>query len=377
MNTLFYHSHVPDFTTSNVYKGMAGLMIIRDELDTGDETTGLRFPSGKYDVPLVFNDKVFDQNGQLFFDTFNLDGIIGDKPAVNGVIQPYFRVDCRRYRFRTLNTGPSRIIQYYLYNQTTNTWIANPFLQIATDGNLLEKPVLRGFVQNSVAERYDVIVDFNRIAKPGDVLIMYNRCDQQDGRLPTGKLASPGIPMMKIIVGAKVPDNSFDYFTTAGLNSTLRPYPIIDMTKVVTRRNFNFGRSGGSWTVNNKIFEPSIASSQAQVKRNTAEVWTLQNSSGGWVHPVHIHFEEGRILARNGVAPPVYERGRRDVYHLNTNEKVDIFFNFRDFPDPNYNPPNPAYKPEAGRYAMHCHNTVHEDHAMMTRWDIVNPPTTV
>jgi FtsP/CotA-like multicopper oxidase with cupredoxin domain len=146
---------------------------------------------------------------------------------------------------------------------------------------------------------------------------------------------------------------------------------------VVTRRNFNFGRSGGSWTVNNKIFEPSIASSQAQVKRNTAEVWTLQNSSGGWVHPVHIHFEEGRILARNGVAPPVFERGRRDVYHLNTNEKIDVFFNFRDFPDPNYNPPNPAYKPEAGRYAMHCHNTVHEDHAMMTRWDIVNPPTTV
>jgi hypothetical protein len=95
------------------------------------------------------------------------------------------------------------------------------------------------------------------------------------------------------------------------------------------------------------------------------------------VHPVHIHFEEGRILARNGVAPPVYERGRRDVYYLNTNEKIDIFFNFRDFPDPNYNPPNPAYKPEAGRYAMHCHNTVHEDHAMMTRWDIVNPPTTV
>jgi FtsP/CotA-like multicopper oxidase with cupredoxin domain len=378
LNTMFYHSHVPDFTTANVYKGMAGLCIARDELDTGDENTGLKFPSGKYDVPLCMSDKVFDQNGQLFFDTFNLDGIIGDKPTVNGVIQPYLNVDCRRYRFRTLNTGPSRIIQYYLYNQTTNTWISNPFLQIASDGNLLEKPVLRGFIQNSVAERYDVLVDFNRIAKPGHVLIMYNRCDQQDGRLPTGKLMSPGIPMMKIIVGAKPAiDTSFDYFTPAGLTSTLRPMPIIDMSKVAARRTFNIGRSGGSWTINNKIFDPSMAASQAMIKRNTAEIWTMQNSSGGWVHPMHIHFEEGRILTRNGVAPPVYERGRKDLYHTNTNEKIEIYLQFRDFPDPNYNPPNPAYKPEAGRYAMHCHNTVHEDHAMMARFDIVNPPTTV
>jgi len=376
LNTMFYHSHVPDFTTSNVYKGMAGLFVARDELDTGDETTGLRLPSGKYDVPLVFADKVFDQNGQLFFDTFNLDGIIGDKPTVNGVVQPYFRVDCRRYRFRTLNVGPSRILQYYLYNQTTNTWISNPFLQIGSDGNLLDKPVVRGFIQNSVAERYDIIVDFNRIAKPGDVIIVYNRCDQQDGRLPTGKLMSPGIPMLKIIVGATVPDLSFDYFTNTGLTQTLRPYPVIDMTKVAARRTFNIGRSGGSWTINGKIFDPSMAASQAMIKRNTAEVWSLQNSSGGWVHPMHVHFEEGRILSRNGVAAPVYERGRKDLYHVNTNEKVDVYLQFRDFPDPNYNPPNPAYKPEAGRYVMHCHNTVHEDHAMMCRWDIVNPPTT-
>ncbi|MFM7066277.1 MAG: multicopper oxidase family protein [Gammaproteobacteria bacterium] len=376
LNTMFYHSHVPDFTTANVYKGMAGLFIARDELDTGDETTGLRLPSGKYDVPLAMCDKVFDQNGQLFFDTFNLDGILGDKPTVNGVIQPYFNVDCRRYRFRMLNTGPSRILQLYLYNKTTNTWLTNPFLQIASDGNLLERPVARGFIMNSVAERYDVLVDFNRIAKPGHEIIMYNRADQTDGRKPTGKLLSPGIPVMKFIVGAKpAVDTSYDYFSPVGLTQILRPYPQIDLKKVVARRNFDIGRSGGSWTINGKIFEPSIASSQAKPTRNTAEIWTMSNSSGGWVHPMHIHFEEGRILSRNGVAPPVHERGRKDLYHVNTNEKVDIFINFRDFPDPNYNPPNPAYKPEAGRYVMHCHNTVHEDHAMMCRFDVVNPPT--
>jgi FtsP/CotA-like multicopper oxidase with cupredoxin domain len=36
---------------------------------------------------------------------------------------------------------------------------------------------------------------------------------------------------------------------------------------------------------------------------------------------------------------------------------------FRDMGHTN----EPAYN----RYVMHCHNVVHEDHAMMIRWDIV------
>ena len=38
------------------------------------------------------------------------------------------------------------------------------------------------------------------------------------------------------------------------------------------------------------------------------------------------------------------------------NEEVRLFMRFRDM---------------KGRYVMHCHNVVHEDHAMMVRWDIV------
>ena len=91
-------------------------------------------------------------------------------------------------------------------------------------------------------------------------------------------------------------------------------------------------------------------------KMGTAEIWNLRNTSGGWVHPVHIHFEEGRILKRNGIDPPAHERGRKDVYFLGPDESVQIFMRFRDFP---------------GKYVMHCHNTIHEDHAMMARYDIL------
>ena len=81
----------------------------------------------------------------------------------------------------------------------------------------------------------------------------------------------------------------------------------------------------------------------------------MQNNSGGWQHPIHIHFEEFQILSRNGQAPPLFEQSRKDVARLGFNEEIRLFFRFRDF---------------VGRYPMHCHNLVHEDHAMMLLWEI-------
>ena len=369
LGTLFYHSHTPEFTTANVYKGGAGLFLAFDERDTGEETTGLRLPSGRYDVPLGICDKVFDANGRVYFDVFENSGILGDKAVVNGTVQPYLAVDRRRYRFRCLNMGPSRILQLHLYNATTRQWINNPFLQLSSDGNLLRHGVLRSGLFVSVAERHDVLLDFKRIAATGDHLILYNRLEQVDGNKPTGKLLTPGMPIMEFRVGADVADPSFDYF--ANPNAVLREQPVVDLSRVVRKREFRTGRSGGGWVINSQTFDPDIKASQASVKRNTAELWTLTNGSGGWVHPMHVHYEEMRLQSRNGVAPPVYEQGRLDVAHLGPGETVTAFIQFRDFPDPEFNPPNPAYKPEAGRYVMHCHNTTHEDHGMMARFDVV------
>ena len=367
--TMFYHSHTHEFTTANVYKGEAGMFLAFDERDTGDETTGLRLPSGAYDLPLAICDKLFDTSGRVYFDAFENDGLLGDKPIVNGVVQPFVSVAARRYRLRPLNIGPSRILQLHLFNATTGRWVDNAFLQISSDGNLLRNAVPRSSIFLSVAERNDVLVDFSRIARPGDTLVLYNRCEQVDGNKPTGKLLAPGIPVMQFRVGAPAVDRSRDYF--AEPTAVLREQPAIDLSRVVTRRTLEMGRSGGAWVVNGNTWEPSIRSSLAFPKRNTAEIWTLENGSGGWVHPMHIHYEEGRVLSRNGVAPPIHERGRKDVYHLGVGETVEAFVQFRDFPDPDFNPPNPAFKPEAGRYVVHCHNTVHEDHGMMARFDVV------
>src|SRR5207237_2820506 len=96
LSTLWYHDHRENFTSQNVYKGLLGFYLLFNDKDTGDETTGFRLPSGEFDIPLLVADKVFDDNGLLFFDLFNLDGVLGDKFVVNGKIQPFLQVHPRR-----------------------------------------------------------------------------------------------------------------------------------------------------------------------------------------------------------------------------------------------------------------------------------------
>jgi FtsP/CotA-like multicopper oxidase with cupredoxin domain len=119
------------------------------------------------------------------------------------------------------------------------------------------------------------------------------------------------------------------------------------------RRIWEFDRENGSWTVNGKLF--NVLSVSAKPRLGSQEMWILRGK-GNWSHPVHIHFEEGRILSRNGRPPPLHERGRKDVYVIGPGEELRLVMKFRDY---------------TGKYMMHCHNLVHEDHAMMIRWDIV------
>jgi FtsP/CotA-like multicopper oxidase with cupredoxin domain len=340
-HTQWMHDHRIDFTTQNVYKGLACFYLTFDDrFDTGDETTGLRLPSGAFDVPMVFADKVFDRDGQLFFDLFNLDGILGDKFTVNGIIQPFFSVRKRKYRLRLLNSGPSRWYEFFLSN-------GQPFIQIASDGNLLPRPVVRQSVRISVAERVDVIVDFTD-ARPGEPIYLLNRLEQKDGRGPTFKLLNPGDRLVRF----DVEDGTVDDPSRVP-PVLVEPEPI-DLSIVAARRTWEFNRDNGAWTVNGEFFDPDV--SRARPRLNTAEIWTFVNKSGGWSHPIHVHHSEFRILSVNGKPPQAFEAGAKDMVQLGPNDVVSIYQRYRDF---------------TGKYPMHCHNTVHEDHAMMIRFDVV------
>jgi len=368
LGTLWFHDHRVDHTAENVYKGLAGFHIIFNDYDTGNDETGFRFPRWPdFDIPLILTDRLLDpQSGQLCFDTFDFDGLIGDKMLVNGMIQPFFEVQKRRYRFRILDGGPSRFYQLYLTNPDNKSQ-SIPFWQIMNDGNLLQKPVQITKTRISVAERMDIIVDFKKIAQDFGATRLWldNRLEQEDGRGPEDDLHPAGQiqnAMMEFrIVGNPQTDLSidpqvlFDDPRTCVFDPICLPTTSANDPTAATRitRRFRFERGNGQWQINGKFMD--CANFRFTVQRNTNEKWILQNNSGGWQHPIHIHFEEFQILKRNGSPPPAVERSRKDVLRLGENEEVEVFFRFRDY---------------RGGYPMHCHNTLHEDHQMMLIFDM-------
>jgi len=129
----------------------------------------------------------------------------------------------------------------------------------------------------------------------------------------------------------------------------------------VRERLFRFERSGGQWVINGLPWDERV---DATPRANTTERWFFENKSGGWFHPVHVHLVDFQIVRRNGRAPFAYENGLKDTAYVGENERLELLMTFRPaLPvDPN--------RPVLGKYVMHCHNLVHEDHAMMTEFDV-------
>ncbi|MDH4557960.1 twin-arginine translocation signal domain-containing protein [Pseudomonas sp. BN417] len=354
LGTLFYHDHTLDFTAPNLYRGLVGFYLLYDHLDSGNEadpTPGaLRLPSHPYDYPLMFADRRFDAGGMLYYDEINPEGVLGDKVLVNGMIEPVLKVAARRYRFRLLNTGPSLFYAFSLVNSGN---LKQNFTYIGNDGNLLPQPLLnQQIVTLGVAERGDIVVDFSKYPV-GTTLYLVNRMRQEETRGPKD-IRDTGVRVLKIVV---------DRWPTAQdlsqVPAYLRPLPPLDPYEVANApvRRFVFERSNNMWVINGQFV--NVTAPRFTVPKGRGEIWELVNIDNGWSHPIHIHFEEGRIIARirNGVSQPIpaHEQGRKDVYVLNRAETVRIFIRFRDY---------------VGKYVMHCHNLIHEDHAMMLRFDI-------
>jgi manganese oxidase len=384
MSTHWFHDHMFSFTSQNVYKGNAGMFNIYSGLDRGNEAindgVNLRLPSGTakswgnldYDVNLMLSDKAWDQNGQMYFDIFNFDGFLGDVMTVNLAYRPYFEVERRKYRFRILNASVSRFFKLALSD-------GSPMIQIANDGNLFPHPVtLTQLDEQGIAERYDIVIDFSRYSI-GTKVHLVNLCEHQDGKKPaqdltlaqalSGQSPDPCVGRFlefRIVRNPAQPDQS-------QVPDTMIPNPDLSQVPISRQRVFEFGSGAtqtsrnpdtsftGPWGVKTDNLGAMLNADYARIsaapKYGTREIWTLVNGGGGWDHPIHIHFEEGQILARNGDPSqvPAWEKGRKDVYRLRPGGSVTLTMQFRDF---------------GGMYMEHCHNTVHEDNAMLVRWEI-------
>ncbi len=418
MSTHWFHDHMLDFTAQNVYKGNAAMMNYYSAIDRGneeiDDGVNLRLPSGTalpwgnrdYDVNLMIAGKAWDSTGQLFFNVFNTDGFLGDRMLVNWLYKPILDVRARRYRFRMLNASVSRYIKVALVTEAGEPVL---FHMIANDGNIMEHavPFPDGILpMQGIAERYDIIVDFSRYPV-GTKIYMVNVAEHRNGRGPE----DAAVPLADILDGtynpfikdgewkdgdpvvgkflrfdvvAMAPEatdqsmNPADY-EVGGLEMLEQPTFEPSELANATHRNFEFGRSNGTddkpWTIKTDgglgfNMDPRRLTAAPDMNGssdgNEVEIWHLENP-GGWSHPIHIHFEEGKVLSRDGMPPPIWETlGRKDVYRIgpevDSSLDITIALRFREF---------------AGTYMEHCHNTQHEDTAMLMRWDIENPGETV
>ena len=358
-SNLWYHDHSLDITSENVYRGLSGLYLIFDERDSqlGEldaNPNALRLPgqmvngARKYDIPMVFQDRQFNADGFLIYDSFNHNGFIGDKFSVNGAIQPFLDVEPRKYRFRFLNGSNARQYEFVLRDGTAD----RPFdFIIGTDDRLLEHPLpnVEAF-RIAPAERVQAVIDFSQYA--GKDIYLVNRLEQTEGRRPNG-VVYPGTPILKFRVAAgRVADPS-------KVPATLRPIPPDERPEAVlargvrVKRQFKFGRGGGAWVINGELFDENRI--DAKPVTDEYEIWEF-DSGGGWEHPVHVHLSNFFIISRDGKAPPLLERGWKDAVVVGGDRgSAQILIKFSGF---------------TGKYVFHCHTTEHEDARMMTNFEV-------
>jgi spore coat protein A, manganese oxidase len=335
--TLWYHDHGVHITAPNAYMGLAAMYIMHDPLEQS-----LEIPHGDYDIPLVLRDAMFTNKGVLIFDDRSESSLMGDVNLVNGKPWPLMKVEPRKYRFRILNGAISR--SYKLKLST-----GDQMFVIGTDGGLMPAPAPTTSLRIGMAERYEVIIDFSKYAG--------KRVELLNELLPNNRDEANINKVMAFDVGT-VANDTWDNKVPAVLNPESEVMNLQPSQSVKTRK-LAFERKNSEWTVNGQIWDDVVRSDYKKVvanpKLNDVEIWELENRSGGWFHPVHIHLIDFKILDRNGKAPFNYEMGPKDVAYVGENETVRVIAKFG---------------PQEGRYMIHCHNLVHEDHDMMVQFQV-------
>jgi spore coat protein A len=341
--TLWYHDHGLHHTAENVYMGLAAQYHVTDPIEAA-----LPLPRDDYDVPLIIGDAKFAQDGSLLWDDDNRNSLFGDVILVNGKPWPTMRVEQRKYRFRILNASISR--GYRLQLST-----GEPLVVIATDAGLMASAQPVSTLTIGMAERYEVIIDFARIPV-GQRIQLVNRgvknaVDYDD----TGKV-------MQFQVIGPATDPRYNEVPSP----LAAPHPVMSLPTSAAKRTrtmkLKHDDVTNEWSINEKTWQDVVDSRFEYVFSNPAEgeaeIWEIENKSGGWFHPLHVHFVDFRVLSRNGRPPRPEELGPKDVVYVAEGETVRILMQFS------------RRGGTHGRYMIHCHNLTHEDHDMMIQFQI-------
>lgn len=381
--TYWYHAHPHGRTGAQVYRGLAGLLLVSD-----DEESALDLPRGAQDMHLVLQDRSFDSNNQLVYPASGGDGammdrqggmmgrgmmgrggmanmmarmmgVLGDEMLVNGRMSERLQVQPRPYRLRLVNASNTRTYKL--------AWSdGSPLVVIGTDGGLLDRPQVREFLMLAPAERAEVWVDFARWTSGADTVLeslafeggmTVGGVRRPDGsrfevlrfRVLGSERGAPGNPPQRL---TELPPVRTDIAVNAG-----RP-KVFDLTMGMM-----------TWGVNGRPFEMLQASAEETVKLGTHEIWEFRNEGRGammgmvMAHSMHIHGVQFRVIERQmldhfadayrTVNAGLVDGGWKDTVLVMPGERVRLLVGFADYP---------------GLFLYHCHMLEHEDSGLMRNY---------
>jgi spore coat protein A len=388
---VWYHDHTLGNTRTNVYAGLAGLYFIRDDQDTGEAGNPLGLPAGPYEIPLVLQDKTFNDDGSMFYPTQGVTAyhpqwvpeFFGDVAVVNAKIWPVVDVEPRRYRLRIVNGSQSRV--YNLQFADENSGRPLPFTQIGAEGGLLRAPVPMTALLIAPGERADVIIDFagqrnasfivtNNARAPYPMggratlsqllKIRVNRALQgTEETTPAANLALPALAPLPAPSVTRVQhlSETLDPLTDAPINLNVEDAPYLD----------------------EQTHLPDVTTKPAA---DSVEDWLLVNTTAD-THPIHLHLVTFEVIDRRpfdvaaydpktqaitytGAAVPAApnENGRKDTVQAHPGQVTRIRARFELPDEGTIELPPGVSNPQ---YVWHCHILEHEENDMMRAFEVV------
>ncbi len=379
--TCWYHPHPHMHSGKQVAMGLAGMLLLEDA-----NSTSLPLPKnwGIDDIPLIIQDKKFDENGQIDYQLNVLSaavGWFGDTLLCNGQLYPQHYAPRGWLRLRLLNGCNARSLNLACSDN-------RPMYVIASDGGFLPEPVAVQNLYMLPAERFEVLIDttnaqaFDLLTlpvkqmgmnlapfdQPYPIIQVATVSTRNNASLPeqlNNKL--PAIPSVDILTNRQFKLSMDSQLDTLGMqalqqlsgDSTMHHMPANHGHMAVMHHNMQADMADLDLMHANRINGQTFDIHKPAFKANKGqyECWEISGVGDMMLHPFHIHGTQFRILSENGKIPPAHRAGWKDIVSVEgAVSKVLVKFNY----------PAPSSFP----YMAHCHILEHEDTGMMLSFTV-------
>ncbi|MDH3304387.1 MAG: multicopper oxidase domain-containing protein [Gammaproteobacteria bacterium] len=372
--SLWFHPHPHGQTAEQVYRGLAGVLLLSDDVD--DELRqGSMVPAIQHDIPILVQDRLFDAETsgvrQLSYSADHMSGfgMMGGVILVNGVELPRLNVETRQYTLRLYNASNSRTYDFAFSD-------GRMFNIVGSDGGWLPQPIQANNIVLSAGERAAIVVNF-AADQPGNRVMLVSQpfmggaatgmtqfqSTEQQGGMGGGhhsgghgsepKVPGEGADIMRFDVTVDAVDTVQLY---ERLPEAAEIWSRLEEQAATVERSFimSWSHEPGQFLINGKQYSEDRV--DEQVEPGATEIWEITNISPV-PHPFHPHAIQWQVLDRNGSQPTGVEQGWKDTVLVKPGERVRIIGRFE--------PVN------VGKYVYHCHILEHEDAGMMGLFEVM------